>query len=157
MSVWYRNVRYVKAAEMGRLDGQGLQGTGEDWFFWLGRIFRRYWLLSEPYRTTFQLFLCFLAVSWDVITWLLLYWGLEFNSVLHKITAGWVCYFYYMTPGRLSRRKSSLRFPLMALYLFTWYHYKMSCRRESPRREFTPVVVPGRKFHSGTKSRNIIM
>ena len=30
----------------------------------------------------------------------------------------------------------------------------MSCRRESPRREFTPVLVPGREFHSGTKSRN---
>ena len=39
----------------------------------------------------------------------------------------------------------------------TWYHDKMSCRRESPRREFTPVVVPGQEFHSGTKSRNGIM
>ena len=27
-------------------------------------------LLSEPYRTTFSLFLCFLAVRWDVVTWL---------------------------------------------------------------------------------------
>ena len=52
---------------------------------------------------------------------------------------------------------SSLRFPLKALYLFTWYHHKMSFRRESPRREFTPVLVPGRKFHSGTKSRSGIM
>ena len=52
---------------------------------------------------------------------------------------------------------SSLRFPLMALYLFTWYHHKMSCRCESPRRELTPVLVPGREFHSGTKSRNGIM
>ena len=52
---------------------------------------------------------------------------------------------------------SSLRFPLMALYLFTWYHHKISCRHESPGREFTPVVVPGREFHSGTKSRNGIM
>ena len=34
---------------------------------------------------------------------------------------------------------SSLRFPLMAIYLFTWYHHKMSCRHEWPRREFTPV------------------
>ena len=30
----------------------------------------------------------------------------------------------------------------------------MSCQRESARREFTPVLVPGREFHSGTKSRN---
>ena len=30
----------------------------------------------------------------------------------------------------------------------------MSCQRESARREFTPVLVPGRDFHSGTKSRN---
>ena len=52
---------------------------------------------------------------------------------------------------------SSIRFPLMALYLVKWYHHKMSYRRESPRREFTPVVVPWREFHSGTKSRNGIM
>ena len=30
----------------------------------------------------------------------------------------------------------------------------MSRRRESPKRDFTPVVVPGREFHSGKKSRN---
>ena len=42
---------------------------------------------------------------------------------------------------------TSLRFPLIALHLFTWYHHKMSCRRESPRREFTPVLSPGREFH----------
>ena len=54
-------------------------------------------------------------------------------------------------------RVSSLRFPLMALYLFTWYHHKMSCRRESPRREFIPVAVLEREFHSDTKLRNVIM
>ena len=52
---------------------------------------------------------------------------------------------------------SSLRFPLMALHLFTWYKKKMSCQRESPRREFTPVVAPERESHSVTKSRNGIM
>ena len=49
---------------------------------------------------------------------------------------------------------SSLRFPLMALYLFTWYHQKMSCRRESPRGEFTPVLVPGRELNF-TPVRNL--
>ena len=39
----------------------------------------------------------------------------------------------------------------------TWYHHKKSCRRESPRSEFTPVVAPRREFHSSTKSRNGIM
>ena len=34
---------------------------------------------------------------------------------------------------------------------------KMSYGRESPRREFTPVVVLGREFHSGTKYSNGIM
>ena len=29
--------------------------------------------------------------------------------------------------------------------------------RESLRREFTPAVVPGREFHTGTKFRNGIM
>ena len=33
---------------------------------------------------------------------------------------------------------SSLRFPLMALYLFTRYHHNMSCRRELPWRELIP-------------------
>ena len=35
--------------------------------------------------------------------------------------------------------------------------HKMSSRRESPQREFTPVAVPGREFHSGTKFRIGIM
>ena len=33
----------------------------------------------------------------------------------------------------------------------------MSCRRELPGREATPVLVPGREFHSGTKSPNGVM
>ena len=47
---------------------------------------------------------------------------------------------------------SSLRFPLVALYSFTWYQSNMSCRRESYRREFTPflcrreIFIPARKF-----------
>ena len=50
----------------------------------------------------------------------------------------------HMTPGDFRPGASSLRFPLMALYLFTWYHHKISCRRESPRflyrgENFTPV------------------
>ena len=67
----------------------------------------------------------------------------------------WTCYCYAKITwhrGDFRPGVSSHRFPLMALYLFTWYHHKMSCRRESPRREFTPVLVPGREFHSGTKS-----
>ena len=59
--------------------------------------------------------------------------------------------------GDLRDGATSLPFPLVALHLFTWYHHKMSCRRESPRREFTQVVVPGREFHSGTKSRKGIL
>ena len=74
-------------------------------------------------------------------------------SILKVVYFGGV----YMTPGRLSPGASSLRFPLMGLYLFTWYHHKMSRGQESPRREFTPVLVPGREFHSGTKSPNSIM
>ena len=46
--------------------------------------------------------------------------------------------------GDFRPRASSLRFPLMALYLFTWYQHKMLCRRGSPRfsyrdENFTPV------------------
>ena len=43
---------------------------------------------------------------------------------------------------------SSLRFPLMALYSFTWYQHKMSCRRESYRRGFTPDSCAGARFSS---------
>ena len=46
--------------------------------------------------------------------------------------------------GDLSTSGRSLRFPLMALYLFTWYHHKMSCLHESLWREFTLVVVLSR-------------
>ena len=64
----------------------------------------------------------------------------------------------YMTPWRLSRRRDYTPVPSHgSIYLFTWYHHKMSCRRESRQREFTPVVVPGREFHSSTKSRNGIL
>ena len=59
--------------------------------------------------------------------------------------------------GDLRDGATSLLFPLVALHLFTWYHHKLSCRRESPRREFTPVDVPGREFHSSTKSLKGIM
>ena len=47
--------------------------------------------------------------------------------------------FTWHWPGRFSHGASSLRFPLMALYLVTWYHHKMSFRRESLRLEFYPV------------------
>ena len=54
-----------------------------------------------------------------------------------------------MTPGRLSLRRefTPVSSHGVALYLFTLYHHKMSCRRESPRRKFTPVV-PGQNFTS---------
>ena len=35
-------------------------------------------------------------------------------------------------------------------------HHKMSCRLESHRCEFTPVVAPEREFHSGKKFRKVI-
>ena len=62
-----------------------------------------------------------------------------------------------MTPGRLSRQREFTPLPSRGSIMITWHNQKMSCRRESPRREFTPVVVPGREFHSRTKFRNGIM
>ena len=59
--------------------------------------------------------------------------------------------------GNFHPEASSLRFPLMALYLFTWYHHKMLCRRKSPRHKLTPALVPGQEFHSSTKTRSGIM
>ena len=58
-----------------------------------------------------------------------------------------------MTLGRLSRRREFA--PVSShgtMFVYMIPHHKMSCRRE-----FTPVVVPGREFHSGTKSHNGIM
>ena len=52
---------------------------------------------------------------------------------------------------------SSLRFPLVALYSFTWYKHKISYQSESYRCEFTPVTVPGRDFHSGSKTHSDVM
>ena len=59
--------------------------------------------------------------------------------------------------GHFHPGASSLRFPLMALYSFTWYQHKMSCRREftpvlffffsSPRFLFrSEIFIPVRKF-----------
>ena len=62
-----------------------------------------------------------------------------------------------MTPGRLSRRSE---FPPVPSHGSTFVYMippQNVIPAESPRREFTPVVVPGREYHSGTKSRNGIM
>ena len=70
-------------------------------------------------------------VRWDVpFTWN------HFSSTKIKRVLTW-------HRGDLRDGASSLRFPLVALHLFTWYHHKMLCRRESPRREFTPVFYRG--------------
>ena len=63
-----------------------------------------------------------------------------------------------MTPGRLSPRSEFTLVPSHGS-IFVYMIPPMSCRRESPchEHEFTPVLVPGREFHSGTKSRNGIM
>ena len=49
-----------------------------------------------------------------------------------------------LTKGVFTWHRGEFRFPLMTLYLFTWSHHKMLCRRESPRfshrgENFTPV------------------
>ena len=62
-----------------------------------------------------------------------------------------------MTPGRLSRRGEFTPVPSHGSIFVYMIPPQMSCRRESPGREFTPVVAPGREFHSGTRFRNGIM
>ena len=63
-----------------------------------------------------------------------------------------------MTPGRLSRRSEVTPVPSYgSTFVYMIPPKNVITRVESPRREFTPVVVPGRELHSGTKSRNGIM
>ena len=62
-----------------------------------------------------------------------------------------------MTPGRLSPRSEFTPVPSHGSIFVHMIPPQISCWRESPWREFTPVLVPGREFHSGTKSRNGIM
>ena len=62
-----------------------------------------------------------------------------------------------MTPGRLSPRSEFTPVPSHGSIFVYMVSPQISCWRESRRREFTPVLVPGRDFHSGTKSRNGIM
>ena len=62
-----------------------------------------------------------------------------------------------MTPGRLSPRSELPPVPSYGSILVYMIPPQISYWPESPRREFTPVLVPGREFHSGTKSRNGIM
>ena len=59
-----------------------------------------------------------------------------------------------MTPGRHSPRSEFTPVPSHGPIFVYMIPPQISCGRESPRREFTPVLVPGREFHSGTKSRN---
>ena len=63
----------------------------------------------------------------------------------------------YITPGRLSPLSGFTPVPSHGSIFVYMIPLQISCWRESPRREFTPVLVPGREFHSGTKSRNCIM
>ena len=60
----------------------------------------------------------------------------SFTFKLSKFTKG----MFTWHRGDFRAGARSLQFPLMALHFFTWYHHKMSCRRESPRREFTFVL-----------------
>ena len=97
-----------------------------------------------------------------------------FTFKLSKFTKGVFTWHW----GDFRAGARSLRFPLMALHFFTWYHHKMPCRRETPRREFTlalsqfsgtdwlgawdrleftPFVVLEREFHPETKLRNGIL
>ena len=63
----------------------------------------------------------------------------------------------YMTPGRLSPRSEFTPVPKHGSIFVYMIPSQISSWRESPPREFTPVLVPGGEFHSGTKSRNGIM
>ena len=61
-----------------------------------------------------------------------------------------------MTPGRLSRRDEFTPVPSHG----STFVYMIPPQNVMPARvarEFTPVVAPGREFHSSTKSRNGIM
>ena len=60
----------------------------------------------------------------------------------------------YMTPGRLSPRSE---FTPVPSHNSTFVHMIPPQNVMLAQREVTPVVVPGREFHSGTKSRNGIM
>jgi len=57
-----------------------------------------------------------------------------------------------MTPGRLSRRSEFTPVPSHG----STFVYMIPPQNVMPAR-VTPVDVPGREFHSGTKSRNGIM
>ena len=61
----------------------------------------------------------------------------------------------YMTPGRLSPARSEFTpVPSHGSIFVYMISPQISYWRESIRREFTAVLVKGREFHSGTKSRN---
>ena len=57
-----------------------------------------------------------------------------------------------MTLGRLSPQSEFTPVPSHGSIFVYMIPQQNFMPRESPRREFTPVLVPGREFHSGTKS-----
>ena len=62
-----------------------------------------------------------------------------------------------MTLGRLSRQREFTPVPSPGSIFDYMAQPKNVMTAQSPRREFTPVVVPKREFHSRTKFRNGIM
>ena len=62
-----------------------------------------------------------------------------------------------MTPGRLSRRSEFTPVPSHGSTFVYMIPPQNVMPARVPRGEFTPVVVPGREFHSGAKSRIGIM
>ena len=62
-----------------------------------------------------------------------------------------------MTPGRLSNRSELTPVPSHGSTFVYMIPPQNVMPRDSSRREFTAVVVPGREFHSCTKSLNGIM
>ena len=62
-----------------------------------------------------------------------------------------------MISGRLSSRREFTLGPSYGSVFVYMIQHKMSCRRESYRGEFTPVLVPGRDFHPDTKIHSGVM
>ena len=59
-----------------------------------------------------------------------------------------------MTPGRLSPRSEFTAVPSHGSIFVYMIPPQISYWRESHRREFPPVLVPGREFHSGVSQNN---
>lgn len=95
--------------------------------------------------------------AWFSQVWLIffiwqLWQGLHWNSLQDNDLGG-----IYMIKYDFHFGMSASRFPVVALYSFTWHPFKFLYRCKSNRCKFTPVAISDRDSYSGAKNAHCMV